>query len=136
MWLRSSSIPLDEHGSKIRKVIRCRPTVSNEIILATRQEFFYTRVLSSRKKYNWHCVIAFLINAALLNVYFTLQYHLFFRKETYFFECYYFSEYDIRMSLYTFFGWKRDYQFSKYATVHTNHRWQVDFSVQKLGLFF
>ena len=86
MWLRSSSIPLDEHGSKIRKVIRCRPTVSNEIILATRQEFFYTRVLSSRKKYNWHCVIAFLINAALLNVYFTLQYHLFFRKETYFFE--------------------------------------------------
>ena len=36
MWLRSSSIPLDEHGSKIRKVIRCRPTVSNEIILVGR----------------------------------------------------------------------------------------------------
>ena len=84
MWLRSSSIPLDEHGSKIGKVIRCRPTVSNEIILATRQEFFYTRVLSSRKKYNCHCIIAFLINAALLNVYFTLQYNLFFRKETIF----------------------------------------------------
>ena len=30
------------------------------------------------------------------------RYHLFFRKEIYFFKCLYFSEYDIRMSLYVF----------------------------------
>ena len=42
--------------------------------------------------------ITFLINAALLNVYFIL----FFRKEIYFFECFCFNEYDIQMSLYIF----------------------------------
>ena len=39
---------------------------------------------------------------AALNVYFILHYHLFFCKEIYFFEFLYFSEYDIRMSLYVF----------------------------------
>ena len=29
---------------KYRKISRCRPTVSNEIILATKQEFFFTKV--------------------------------------------------------------------------------------------
>ena len=33
-----------ENGSKIRKVSRCRPTVSNEPILATKQEFFFAKV--------------------------------------------------------------------------------------------
>ena len=37
-------ISLDEHGSKIWKVSRCRPTVSNETILTTKQEFFFTKV--------------------------------------------------------------------------------------------
>ena len=37
-------ISLDGYGSKIRKVSRCRPTVSNETILATKQEFFFTKV--------------------------------------------------------------------------------------------
>ena len=44
----------------------------------------------------------FFINTALLNVFFILHYHLFFRKEIYFSECFYLSEYDIRMSLYGF----------------------------------
>ena len=35
---------LDGYGSKTRKVSRCRPAVSNETILATRQEFFFTKV--------------------------------------------------------------------------------------------
>ena len=39
----------------------------------------------------------FLFNAALLNVYFILHYHLFFRKEIYSFERLYFSEYDIQV---------------------------------------
>ena len=34
----------DRYGSKIRKVSRCRPTVSNETILATKQEFSLTKV--------------------------------------------------------------------------------------------
>ena len=51
---------------------------------------------------NWHCAIGFLINTALLNVYFILHYHSLFRKE-FFFEWLYFSEYDIRMFL--FFFW-------------------------------
>ena len=37
-------ISLDEHGSKIRKVSRCRPIASNETILTTKQEFFFTKV--------------------------------------------------------------------------------------------
>ena len=37
-------IPLDRYDSEIRKVSRCGPTVSNETILATKQEFFYTKV--------------------------------------------------------------------------------------------
>ena len=57
---------------------------------------------SSHTKHNWHCIIGFLINAGLLNVCFTLHYHLLFCKEIHFFECLYFSEYGIRMPLYGF----------------------------------
>ena len=38
-------ISLDGYGSKMRKVGRCRPTVSNETILATKQGFFFTKVV-------------------------------------------------------------------------------------------
>ena len=46
----------------------------------------------------------FLINAALLNVYFILRYHsiYFYIKKFIFFECLYFSKYDIGMYLYVF----------------------------------
>ena len=37
-------ISLDRYDSKIWKVSRCRPTISNETILATNQEFFFTKV--------------------------------------------------------------------------------------------
>ena len=37
-------IALDGYGSKIRKVSRFRPTVSNETFLATKQEFFFAKV--------------------------------------------------------------------------------------------
>ena len=57
---------------------------------------------SSRTKHNRYCIISFLFNPALLSVYFILYYDLFFRKDIYFFECLYFSEYYIRMSLYDF----------------------------------
>ena len=74
------------------KVSTCRPAVSNETILATSQEFLFT-------KHNWHCIIGILIIVAILDVYITLRYYLF-CKEFYFFECLYFSECDIQISLY------------------------------------
>ena len=60
---------------------RYRPAASYETILSTKHKFFKS---SSRPKHNWHCIIAFLINPALLNVYLILHYHLFFRKELFF----------------------------------------------------
>ena len=79
---------MDGYGSKIWKIKKRRPAVSNETILAIRQEFFL-----------FFGIIGFLINAALLSVYFILHYHLFFRKEIFFsnvyipantiFECFY-----------------------------------------------
>ena len=100
MWLRSSSISLDGCCSKIREVSWCRLT-------------------AFLNKSNWHCVIGFLINTAFLNVYFMLHYHLFFRKEIYLLECLYFSEYDIRMSLYVFW-------FKKRPSVKYVHNWWED----------
>ena len=52
--------------------------------------------------HKWHYIVGFFINTAFLNVCFMLHYHLFFRKEIYFFECLCSSEYDIRMSWYVF----------------------------------
>ena len=40
----ASSISLDEYGSKIRDISRCRPAVSNETILVATQEFLVTKV--------------------------------------------------------------------------------------------
>ena len=37
-------ISLNWYGSKIRQVSGCRPTVSNETILETKQELFFTKV--------------------------------------------------------------------------------------------
>ena len=68
----------------------------HETILATRQDFF-KKIISYRAEYRWHCITGFLNNTALVNVYFSLYYHLFFRKEIYFCECLYVREYDIRM---------------------------------------
>ena len=59
----------------------------------------------------------FLINAALLNVYFILDYHSIYVliKKIYFFKCLYFSKYDIRMYLYAFWL-ERGHHLSAYAT--------------------
>ena len=42
--IETSAIYLDEYGSKMQKVSRCRPTVSNETIPTTKQELFFTKV--------------------------------------------------------------------------------------------
>ena len=59
---------LDEYSFKMRKVSKCRPAVSNETILATSQEFIFTKY--SRTMHNWHFTIGFLINATLLPCFF------------------------------------------------------------------
>ena len=46
---------------------------------------------------------------------YTLHCHSLFHKEIYFFECLYFSEYDIQMSL-NVFGWEKGHQLSTDAT--------------------
>ena len=44
---------------------------------------------SSRvQKHSWHCIIGFLVNAALLHVYFILRCYFFFQKKICFFEVY------------------------------------------------
>ena len=52
---------------------------------------------SPRTKHNWHCTAGFFINTAPRNVYFILHYHL-----RFFFECLYFSEYNIWMFVFVF----------------------------------
>ena len=70
-------ISLDGHGSKIRKVSRCRPTVSIETILATKQEFFFTKVAPVQSITDI-CTIGFLIIIALRN-FFVKNFFWFFR---------------------------------------------------------
>ena len=52
-------------------------TVSNETILATKQEFFLYKS-SYRKMHNRHCTIGIFINTAPVIFYFILHYYLFF----------------------------------------------------------
>ena len=42
--MRSSSTFLDGYGCEIQKVIRCRPAISNETILASRPEIILKKV--------------------------------------------------------------------------------------------
>ena len=58
----------------------------------------------------------FFINDILPNFFFILDYYLLFRKEIYFFECLYFSEYDIQMSWYVF--WLKKGSLIKYARTY------------------
>ena len=65
--------------------------------------------------YHITCIIGFLINAALLNVYFTLHRYYFFVKK-FIFPNVYISVNKIFECLYLFFGWERGHQLSTCAT--------------------
>ena len=108
MWDNVTEIKLKilgrVYGSKIQKVSRCRPAVSNETIPVTRQGFLFTKVAPVESITDivlldfWLMLLSWMfissyttILSALLNVYFILHYHFIF-----------FSGYDIRMSLYDF----------------------------------
>ena len=136
MWdnVRSSSISLDEYGSKTRKVSRCTPVVSNETILVTRQEFYFTKVAPAQSMTGivlldfWLMLISWIFTSSYNIIYFFVKKFIFSNV--------YVSVNTIFECLYMFFGWERDNQLSKYATARTNHRRQGDLSVKKLGLFF
>ena len=83
-----------------------------KLFLATKQEFFFIKVAPVQKH---NCIIGFMINTALLNVYYILRYHLFLRKEIYFFECY-ISLNTIFECLYMTFDWESGHQSSTFAT--------------------
>ena len=91
-------ISLDGYGSKIWKVSRCRPTVSNETILATKQEFFFTKVTPVKSITDivllgfWLILLPWMFISSYITIYF-------FVKNAFSFECLYFSKYDIRMFL-------------------------------------
>ena len=101
---------LDGYVPKTPKVSKYRPTVPNKTILTTKQEFFFTKVAPVQSITDI-ALLSFWLILLLLNIYFILHYNVFFRK-LFFFECSYFSEYDIRMSFFVF--WLRGRLFTKY----------------------
>ena len=111
-WDNVTEIKFNIFGSKKRKVSRCRPVVSNEAILATRQEFFLTDIAPVQNTADivlldfWLMLLSWIFISSYTTIYF-------FVKKFYFFKCLCFSEYDIRMSLYVF--WLRKGPSIKYV---------------------
>ena len=103
-------IYLDGYDSKIQKVSRCRPTVSNETILETKQEFFFTKVAPVQSITDIVLLGFWLI---LLPWMFILSYTtIYFFVRNFLFEFLYFSEYDIPMFLFVY--WLRNRLSIKY----------------------
>ena len=103
-------------GSKVRKVSTYRLAESNETILVTRQEIFFAKAAPVQGISNIILLDLWLMLLSCMFISsYTLHCHSLFRKEIYFFECLYFSEYDIQMSL-NVFGWEKGHQLSTDAT--------------------
>ena len=106
---------MDGYVSKIRKVSRCRPAVLNETILATRQEFFFTKVAPVQSITDivlldfWLILLAWMFISSYNNIYFFVK--------KFIFPNVYISLSTIFEYLYMFFGWERGHQLSTYATV-------------------
>ena len=104
-------ISLGGYCSKIRKVSRCRPAVSNETILAINQEFFFINVALVQSITNlvllgfWLMLLPWLFILSCTTIYFFIK--------NFFFNCLYFSQYDIRMFLFVF--WLRNTLSIKYV---------------------
>ena len=95
---------LNGYGSKIWKVSRCRPTVSNKTILPTKQEFFFTKAASVQSITDillldfWLILLPWIFISSYTTICFFVK--------NFFFECLYFTEYDILMFLFVF--WLRN----------------------------
>ena len=102
-------ISLDGYGSKIRKVSRCRPTVSNETILATKQEFFVTKVspVNSITVFVllgfWLILIPWVFISSYTTIYFSVNI---------FFSNVYISVNTIFECSFLFFGWEHSHRSS------------------------
>ena len=73
---------------------------------ATRYEFFFTKIASTKGITDIALLDFWLCNTALLNVYFILHYRLFFCKEKNFFRMFFMA-----------FGWERDHPLYMYERV-------------------
>ena len=102
---------LDGYGSKIRKVSRYRPTVSNDTFLATKQEFFFTKVAPVKSITDIVLLSFWLI--LLPGMFISSDTTIYFFVKNFFFECFYFSEYNIRMFLFVF--WLKNRPSIKYV---------------------
>ena len=95
---------LDSYGSQIQKVSRCRPAISNETILATKHDFFFTKVAP----------VQCMTDIALLGFWLMLLPYMFISSYTtiYFFVKNFFSNVYILANTifecpYLLFGWER-----------------------------
>ena len=104
---------LDGYGSKIRKISRCRPTVSNETILATKQEFFFTKVAPVQSITDivllgfWLILLPWMFISSYTTIYFFVK------------NCFwnvYISVNKIFECSYLVFGWQTGHPLSTYAT--------------------
>ena len=104
---------LDGFGSKIRKVNRCRSAVSNETILATKQEFFFTEVASVQSITDivllgfWLILLPGMFISSYTTIYFFVKN---------FFSNGYISVYTIIECSYLSFGWEIGHPLSMYVT--------------------
>ena len=89
---------LDGYGSKIRKVNRWRPTVSNATNLTTKQEFFFTKVAPVQSITD----IVLLGFWLILLLWMFISSYIYFFVNNFSFRCLCFSKYDIRMFIFAF----------------------------------
>ena len=99
MSLRSNSIFSDGYSSKMEKVSKYKPAVSNETILATRHEIFFTIVTPVQSTNDvvllgfWLTLFSWIFIASYTPIYFFVHKLIFLNVYKYS------SEYDIRVSV-------------------------------------
>ena len=112
-------LSLDGYGSKIRKVNRCRPTVSNETILVTKQEFSFIKVAPVQGITDilllgfWLTLLSWMFITSYNTIYFFVN-KLFWNV--------YISVNSIFKCNYLSFGWEIGHPLSTYATGGMVHR--------------
>ena len=113
-WLRPRPISLDVYGSKIRKARRCRPVASNETNLATRQEFYLTKV-ATVQSINGIILLDFSL-IQLSWMFISCYTTIYFFVKKFIFSNVYVPVNTIFECLDMFFDWDRGNQLSTYAT--------------------
>ena len=106
---------LDGYGSKIRKVSRWRPIVLNEAILATKQEFFFTKVAPVQCMTDiallgfWLILLPWMFISSYITI-------CFFVRNFFFFWMFIFQWIRYSNALACIFGWEIGHPLSTYAT--------------------